>query len=277
MAATKVVMVFNGQTSPGGSAPAIGYTGQSHQFGFTEMWWSDSGSVQQITNFLNTDLALKRAALLPGQVQYIGARLYIAGGGKGIVVPFYISGAPLRTLNTAFDALLCTTTAPGAPRQRKFWLHCVPDGEVQNGEYTGSNSYDNALRAYFTSLGQGWFYSTSQPNLTQIATISSTGTVTLKSNSPFAANQRVVISRTLDSTGRKRGGHYVIATIGPLPTQFVLTGWQWGATTGGTVYAEVDKSLVQMNGGNGIQLVRAGRKGVGRPTALYRGRRSARH
>lgn len=273
--ATKVVMLINGVTDKAAPNSSIKYAGGQHAFGASESFWSTLSIGSALYAKLDA-LAIARAAILPKQCVILGFRLYNDGTGVGTIRQSGLTSS-FYTLNTANDALLIRTGQVGTGSQRHFWLHYLPDGQTQNGEFTPDVVYAAVLKNYLDNLAANFsWYSQVRSNFTKIVTISAAGLVTFAGANPFAVGQFVTISRAFETaTHRFRGGLYQVQTVGPLANQCTLLGWQFGACTNGAAWQR-SRSIGSLGSGDGLTVERAGTKKVGRPFDLYRGRQTRR-
>jgi hypothetical protein len=274
--ATKVVLVINGRNALSGSFPAAGYVPQAHAFGATESFYVSLGIGTPLTNLLKNNIGPKRAAILATGTEITAARLYQDGGGRGVVVPLGLPGSGGGSINQANDALLLSTTDPSANPQRKFWLHFIPDGQVFNGEFQPTGFWATKLLEWMGQMeDKGQWRSIVRGNLTNIVSVSASGLVTFSVNNPFAVGNQIEIRRVLLSNGNRFGGRFAIASVGPLATQVTISGWPNFSGVGGTAFLK-SSTLLSMGTGQGLIVERAGTRRVGRPTDLYRGRKSRR-
>lgn len=282
MANIKCVMVLQQTTTPGSSVPSIGLGGRAHEGGWTESWMSSSSDLTTTLNFLfgsggvGHGLLQTRATLLPNGASVIGVRLYAGGAGKGALYPAGFPGTT-GTLGNVQSALLCAAPSGTQPSVRRFRIGCIPDEQVANGEFNPTYAYASALYNYFSFLSNfGWNGNTSVP-VYQVFNISAAGLVTQVPNSVFAVGQIVTISGSVDSGGVRRGGKFLVSQTGPNLNQFTITGWTFGATTGGTA-SQPAKGFSPVGGGGATfpEVVRIVARKMGRPFEMYRGRRSRR-
>ena len=271
--ATKVVLVLNGSTQSQENTWA-GAAGAAHGFGFTESFYLQTSDVSAIKTLLQTEVAPKRAAILVGSLSVAYARLYISGGGKGILIPLGLPGVFTQT-DVANVGLLWQTNNANAPAQSRKWLHGIPDNMVVGGEFSPTQNYRVRLQNYFDTLLTAYFRGNAQTNLIGIQEIASDGTVTFTGNNPFSVGNYITIARTLLDTGRRKGGLFSVASIGPGAAQLKLSSWQYGHSRGGTAYIKTP-TFYQIFQNANVSLVRIGTRRVGRPFGLYRGRRSKR-
>lgn len=274
--AIKVIMKFEGLTNESDSSESIGLIGKRHQFGFTESVWQASNDLALCKTNLRNRLAPARALLLPLQVKLAYATLYTATSGRGIDFQLGFNGPSANAgINTANDAMLCETRKATAAVQRKWWVHCLPDGWLQFGELRLTPAQIGLVRAYFDALNDWSWLGLIRNDLQTVKTIDETGLVTLAVNQPFAVGQFVRISRTLNEQGKKKGGNFMVESIGPLLQQFKLKDWTFGPTTGGTVFRP-SYDFMDIGADEGPYVNRGGTRRVGRPFEQYRGRQSAR-
>jgi len=271
--ATKVVLRFNGFTAAAPPHPIIGYTGTAHAFGFSEALWRTSGTDAQTTDWIRTQLAPARAFLLPSNVTLTDALLYTTGGGRGVPVPLGFVGSQPRS-DQVNVAALCSTRHPTAPAQRRWWVHCLPDLWVIDGELHLTNVQATIFGGYLARMNESSWLGLIQNNLQTIISVSAAGLVSLPGPHVFTAGQLLRVTRTLNAAKRRVGGNYFVSSIGPGLNNLTLTNWNLGETTSGSLFRPT-YDFYSMGGGSGTHVERAGTKRVGRPFDLYRGRQPA--
>jgi len=272
--AIKIVFHFNGVTDAASPWGDIGYTGDQHAFGFTESYWRDLTNAAAMVRWAKDEFAPARCALLPNQVKLTGATMYTDGGGRGVPVQIGRQGVAGSTDQVNIAALVSTRHST-APVQRRWWIHCLPDSWVVGGELTLGVFTAQYWRIFFSAIAQTYWLGINYGNLSSILTVTDAGLVTLPGASPFAVGQYLQVNRTLDEEGKKKGGKFFVATVGPLPTQFTLANWTFGPTTGGQIFSP-SYSLKNIGANEGPYVERVGSKRVGRPSNLYRGRQPVR-
>jgi hypothetical protein len=290
----KVVVLFQTVTQPSAavgplgitltttSAPNIGYVARQHIAGWSEYFYFYTDSVIDLLSALRTGFGglpaylPARAALLPPSGQIVGVRLYQGGAGKGQSYGFSYPGQAGLEQDFPQSALLCKTGPPGVAVSRRFTLRCIPDDVVQGGEFTPSPGYANAVANYFQALYNFTFRAFDPTAATAgIFNISAAGVITTTiAVQPFLVNQIVTITRTLDGNQLFHKFQGVVTSVGPAQNQFTVSGWTFGACTGGTVSL---KSKLHYSMNPSVSAVsRIVVRKVGRPFEQYRGRRSKR-
>jgi hypothetical protein len=280
---TKIVMLFNINTegTPIAVPTGIGLTAgtvsvpSSKRVGsFSETVWSDSLDQVQISNYMRTSLGPKRARLLPRSAELFACRLYTAGAGKGTLVSMNLVGGTFVT-DIPQMALLCQSNNPAAPVQRRFFVHAIPDTYVVGGEFSPSASYASLLADYFVGLQSVWFQGITRSTTATIFNVQADGTVMFTGPVTYTQGTIIQVSRTVTASGRKVGGPYAVASVGPGANQVKLTGWQWGVTNGGTTFIK-GQQLYSIGGGAGVSIRHIGTRRIGRPFEKFIGRRSKR-
>lgn len=271
---TKIVLSINGSNPFGNGVPALGFSGSGHSYAATESFWIAGGISQQLYTWLRNNVGPKRAAILAGNCEVTSARLYQGGGGRGLVFPLGNPGA-LGPLNQANDAILFETGSADVQKQRQAWIHFPPDGEITNGEFRPTQFYQLGCAQWLALLASsGSWYAQVQSSLTSVVSITTGGLVTFAAVNPFAVGNRVKFTRVyIPAEKRKIGGTFTVLTIGPLANQCTIAAWPQKEGAGGKAFIPTT-TLRSLGSGEGLRIVRAGTKRVGRPTDLYRGRKS---
>lgn len=263
-------------------APGIGYQARPHIGGWSESFWWASDVVTDLINALQIGaggapgLLPSRAALLPNSSAIVGIRLYSGGAGKGQSYGFSYPGNPALSTDVPQMALLCKTGPVGTAVTRRFTIRGVPDAEVTTGEFTPDANYVTAIQAYFLALGNFAFYAIdpSSPQA-KIAEISDAGVVKLVDPvNPFGVNQWVTIQKTLNAAGQFVTRRVQITAIGINPAQITVANWTDGPCTKGK--AVVKQLFLYVCNPAVSRVSRVVVRKVGRPSELYRGRRSKR-
>jgi len=273
--ATKIVLRLNGFTTAAPPQSSIGYTGAAHAFGTSESVWVSLVSDNAVKNYIRLTLGPARAGCLPSNVTLTDALMYTSAGGRGVPVPLGFVGTQPRSDQVNVAALMATRN-PTAPAQRRWWLHCLPDIWVVDGELVVNAVQTGYIRNYLNAMQVGNWLGLVRNDLQSIVTISQAGLVSLAGASPYAVGQLLRVSRTLDANKRKRGAQKFVASVGPLANQFTLGDWTLGTCTGGSIFRPT-YDFYSIGGGDGAYVERVGTKRVGRPFDLYRGRQPATH
>lgn len=269
MSALKYTFLFQLATNVTGPAKTVHRVG-----GWSESWYEGSDTLvsdQAITNWCQ-----RRAALLPQGAAIIGVRVQqVDPPGPGQTRALNYPGLPANGADVPQMSLLCKATGVGVRNVRVFNLRGIPDGQISEGEYNPVGNFNNALEAFFAGLKSGsWEFrgrdlaAVAHP----ILTVSTLGAVKFSEPHLMNVGDYVRILRTVDSSGRQRGGRFYVDTA-PTPTTMTITGWTYGDTIkgkgrlDGIVYPTVNRATVD----------RVGVKKVGSPFNRYRGRASNRN
>lgn len=263
--------------------PNIGYAARQHIAGWTEFVLWNNDSVSSLLAALQTGannqpgLLPSRAALLGQNALIIGVRLYQGGAGKGQSFALAYPGDSTAEVDNPQQALLVKVGNVNTGATRRFTLRGVPDPQIQGGEFVPTTGYQTNVNNWMHALSN-FYFNAIDPTVppTAILNITAAGLVTvIPAAQPFLVNQIVTVNKTLDVNGFKRSFRNTVATVGPLQNQFSITGWPFGACTGGTVGLKT-RNIFSMDY-NTMGITRLVTRRVGRPFELYRGRRSRRH
>jgi len=164
----------------------------------------------------------------------------------------------------------CVATA----NARRFTLRGVPDTNVQGGEYNPVGGYGYKIANFVTETGN-WYTFARNLNVVSIplASVDALGNVVTNAPITLLPNDVVTIRQADRGGGAFGTGAFFVDTVTDT-THFKIRGWNFGATVKGTVrpasyaYRQLSPSAVV----NPVVVVRK----VGRPSAGYRGRASAR-
>jgi len=242
--------------------------------GWTESVYDNlvSFDATAITNFLK--LCQLRAALLPTGARIKGQRYeLIDPPGQATTRSVNFPGPAGVPCDVPQMALLVSCPGKNVINVRNYEIRGIPDGQVVEGEYAKVAPFPTKLRAFLNFLSNFNFRGL---DLSQTAyplvKIAADGTYTTTIPNTLAAGQMVKVLRTLDSTGKKRGGVFQVTGLEG-PPRLALLDWPYGATTkgkirvNGIVYPEFNGPLATPN-----QVVV---RKVGKVSGQYRGRRSA--
>lgn len=285
--ATKVVVEFQGRSimPPGVGAgtywqtasnlPSLGYAAAPHVYGYSESYWRDSG-LDAAFAFTRDFFAPRRAALLAPSSAIVQVRLYDGGTGSGVIKPLVRPGTAQDT-DLAQVAVLVQSTQSAVPTQRRWWVHNIPDSQVTGGEFQPTPTYAALFALYLQAMSSCQYLSQVPTNVMNIASVTAGGLVNYTANHPYNVGQWLLVRRTTASaTGRRVGGSFQVASIGPGSTQLTLAGWDKGETAGGRTWIPVGTLSAIGSISAMPQVRRGGTRRVGRPSGQYRGRQSAR-
>lgn len=148
----------------------------------------------------------------------------------------------------------------------------IPDNQVSNGEFSPTPQFASDLADYFGSLNGTHYRGQTVTPSTAIFSITTGGLVTFTVANPYAVGAIITIKNAVTVGGDRRGGKYVVASVGPMQSQLTLVAWDWGATDGGTASQPV--YAMQAVASSNTTAVRITTHKVGRPFDSYRGRKS---
>lgn len=277
---TKIVILFQQTTGVSPDEPSVGYSGIQRTAGWSESLYGPDNIASLISLLKGPrapgvfPLLQARANILCNEGSIIGVRLYQGGAGKGQLLSASYSGQN-GTADQPGASLQISATSTTTGQSRRWLLRGQVDNDIVAGEWDPDNQTVTRYTEYFASLaGLGWMAQTNTGQV-NIFNISVAGLVTTTAPAGFAVGQIVTLKNvTLDSTGNRIGGKYVVSAIGPLGTNFTIAGWLGISAQGGT--AGITGSAFQDFAGATMSVVRTSFRKVGRPFAGYRGRRSRR-
>lgn len=276
----KVVLLFQDSTGAGAGGP----TPAQHLGGWSESFISKASDITSLNLFLyepgvwGAGLCPARASLLPFSASIVGQRISIilpktgSSQTRGRTFP----GLPLYKTDVPQMALQCTVPAVGAVNVRRFSIRCIPDFQVDYGEFSPDFPYDTFLKTYFNELKQ-WSFTGQDFTQTvyQVADIDANGLLSTVGNNTIQIGDTVAVQGfkiafppTIVSFKR------TVTAVGPTANKFTLDNWVGAAGVGGTV-RKVSYAVYDMDGANAVAARISVRK-VGRPFGQYRGRRSKR-
>jgi len=276
---TKVVILFQDVTTAGPPLPGIGYGGAAHIAGWSESYYDPSNDLNIVRGscfgggIINPAVCPARAALLPNSSTILGARFYAAGSGKGVSVGQQFPGSAGNT-DLPQNALLLASNNPSAGSTRRWTLRAIPDDQFFGGEFAPTLAFQANLLSYLGAISNMYYPSRSNTGVIPIHDITPAGVITLNGPNTYLPGTIIKISGALDAAGIRRSGTYNVTLTGPGANSLTVAGWVFGVATGGSVLQST-RSFVQIATGGLTPLVERGlvRK-VGRPSDLYRGRKS---
>lgn len=269
--ATKATWLWNGATK-----------GNTLSFGFSETWYTTDAPDAAITKM--RALAIIRAQSLGAGIGLYGYRVQLAGSRSLTVRENSNIAAPAQnsTVNVPMDAALCRCigSAASAPVKR-FFLHALPDDDVQDTQFVNPNAVAMAAANWINALQTNGFMFQYQvlSAASRVNSIAADGTVVLADNLVVVAGSNVILRRVRDTNGRGVTGIYRVAPD-PAPTQltFKLLGWRGQTVAVSGRVSTVDYLTTGMlpadpiPGRRASATIRPGVRKVGRPFGLFRGR-----
>lgn len=273
MALYRFTMVLNMVTDP-----APGATGGPHAGGITESFWAESnaGPVQQA--FVR--LMVARANLLPNVANIVGAKVakydqapnYLTPQGS-ISQPVFMrggSGLPTDVPQLSLQLKLLSTAKNNTS---KAVLRMLPDDCAAGGEYRPTLNYPARVTAFIDQLTSGtWGFIGRNKTFGAVRVMSLAGGVLQTSAiiPGVAQNDFVRLLRVRDVNGKPVVGIYQVTniagfayTLKPSPAHDVVIP-SGTVRKDGIDFIPIDAAAVD----------RVVIKKVGRPSQLYRGRRS---
>jgi hypothetical protein len=257
--------------------------------GWSENFWHQ----QKLTVPNITALATKRAALLgDNDCQVIGWRItpYEYTGNKLIAKHSSVGGLDIGgksggVVNSPDDALRVEATAEGIPVSWNIFLHAIPDNVISSGRYVPNNQFSanvNIFRNYLTGQAGGippayWLGRDPSQTAQRVLSVNgATGVVKVQAPLGVVANADFIrLRRVFSDEGLPIKGTYLCTAVlvnADGSVSYTLSGLPNLSRTTASGTARKDVIATSVMSTFDIRLL-ASRK-VGRPTALYRGRRA---
>lgn len=262
------------------TAPPDRTSAAPHSAGWSESWWLP-GTVNSDSPLI-TQLAQKRASLLPSQASVIGFRLalYTLTGNK--IVPggtktgkFLYPGAGHIATDLPQVALEMSGKTGAGPNTSRFTLRGMPDGMMTYGEYQPDTTFRGAVTRFCTELiDSGWCFlgrDLSNP-VVRVLSIAA-GNVTVSAGMGVAVGDYIRLLRVFDNNGNSVQGSYRVTAFAGAGVM-TLAGFDPAITAGESGSAR--KDTLALYGFSAVTPSRAVVRKVGRPFESYRGRRSKR-
>jgi hypothetical protein len=271
---TRFIMTFQMATSPVNTEDA-----NVHSGGWSEGFWITAAILTdpQRQRILNA-----RRALLPRQAAIVAYKyaLYTIAGNKLLptgtsTTDVGLPGNVGYTTDIPQMALECSGQSLGSANGARWKLACIPDSQVQNGEFQPTNPYKNLLTQYFNQVKSGQFGFIGrdmQQDSSRVNNIAA-NVVTLE-----AAVGGVVgvdylrFHRVKQKGGLPVSGSFLITGI--VGKEYTLQGLPqitWDKPNG---FARLDK--IKYYQFSSADFARIGTRKIGAPFERYRGRRSKR-
>jgi len=264
-----------------------GFNKQQNLFwGFSETWYTDDSPAALQPKM--DALAAIRTQLRGTTCVYYGARMAdTAPNSRAFTIR---SDGTIKAstrnggVNVAPDAALCLCFGTVAGTSKRFWLHALPDGFIDEGNFDpGSNVPTKAALWINTLAAQGFKFRFIDPTAPtgQVLSIDSFGNVVLiQPIAGVAPNSLVQLLKVRGVDGRGKRGKFYVDTVTDA-SHFKLAHWP------GDVVAQSGKiRIVRFNftsiapvpaaGPLADPTIRAGVRKVGRPFGQLRGRAVAR-
>jgi len=247
--------------------------------GWSESWYTDRTGPDLLPRDFNR-LGRLRAALLPNGARIIGQRYQqVDPKGSSSTGSIVFPGTAGIACDIPAMSLFYRARGQGVLNQRPLYIRGIPDARVVEGEYSPSNTYTQALTAFFNGLALWRFRARSlvadaTPFLTIQQSAPTVGTYITTIANTWAVDNIVQISGVLVN-GRKVEGQFRVSAVST-PQTGTFENWTAGNGTGGkgffksTFYPLVEPTSLDPNSGRIVT------KKVGRPFGQFRGRASAR-
>jgi hypothetical protein len=273
--ATRISLLFDVTTAPTDRGSA-----RAHSGGWSEGHWL-AGIVTSNSPKI-TALAQKRALLLPSQATIIGFRIatYSINGNKMFplgtsVGKFSYPGTPGRPTDLPQCALGFSCTMQGAPNSVRFNARCIPDLQLQFGEYQPDENYKRFVTQFGTALTSNAYGSIVRNLAAPSARVlnAAAGNIALFSNIGGVKNQDYLrLNRVKTDTGENLSGSFLITDINDIV--YTLQGLGNKVITRSNGSARLDQ--IQFVNYATVNPSRAEVRKVGRSFEQYRGRASRR-
>lgn len=279
--ATKIVILFQQTTIKPISQPSINYVGKQRTGGWSESLYGPD-SIADVIKLLTGPppsgvlfpLLQARANILGSSASIIGARLYKGGAGKGQLLKVGFNGTN-GVSDQPGTAVEISATSNTTGQSRRWITAGWADLDVKGGEWSPEGDTPTRVAQYFAALGNGGWLAQTNTNQVSLFSISSGGAVTTLSPHSFTVGSIVTIKNTtLDNANQRIGGRFVVSAIGPLGTNFTITGWNNSASSGGT--ASIVGNAFQAFSGCTLSVSKSTQRKIGRPFDSYRGKKSKR-
>jgi hypothetical protein len=251
--------------------------------GWSESYYTENVSFADLllrvtgTGGAANSLCSARAALLPLSAAIVGQRYQeLSPVGPSTTATELFRGVSGQLTDIPQMALLCKVPTSNALKFRRLILRGIPDDIVIQGEYAPTRTFSDALDFFFLILGAFKMRINTTGRPVVVNSISAINVVTLKDIRPagLLAGMYVTFAGVQPATGRPVGGTFRVDALGGVNNTFTITGWDKGASTGGsmTFVTETFPSLVAL----GSSVSRIITRKVGRPFGGYVGRASRR-
>jgi len=255
-------------------------------FGFSENWYTEDAPAVLLPKM--EVLARLRAVSMAKGTEVYGFRIADTSPGSRAYTqrPNGRIGAPRAAGNPNIpnDAALCQCfgTVPGTVK--RFWMHNLPDGYVDDCDFTAAASMPQRAREFINSLASNGFkfrYQVQNTAIADIQEITALGVVTtVQELAGVAQGSYVQLYHVRGTDGRGKRGKYRVASVTNGRT-FTLAHWPGDVVAlSGKIrivtYAFTGITPVPEEGLGSDPTLRPGTRKVGRPFGQLRGRAVAR-
>jgi hypothetical protein len=255
-------------------------------FGFSESWYTNDAPAVLLPK-MEQSARFRVPMLARGTILY-GYRIADTAPGSRAYTVFPSGGIGAQrgagTPNVPQDAALCQCygTVPGTVK--RFWIHCLPDDFVKDGDFDPGSGVPGDARAYINNLATAGFlfrYTLPTSPIAKIQSIDNTGVVVLQAPLVGAAlNSIVQLYHVRGVDGRGKRGKFTISAF--VDNQHFTLGHWPGDVVGAsgslrlTTYGFTSIQQVPPLGLQSDPTIKPGTRKCGRPFGQLRGRAVAR-
>lgn len=272
---SRFTMLMQVTTDPQNRGDASPHTG-----GWSESFWA--ANVLEAGNPALVTLCRKRANLLPAPASVVGYRIasYTIAGNKVIptgssTAKLQIPGSILRNTDVPQMALELSGQALNGPNSTRFSLRCIPDSQVDRGEYQPDPLFKGLLTQYRNELiQQFWKFMGRDLTKPAIRVNAIAGNV-VTLGGPWGGvvgTDFVRFNRVYDDLGLPITGAYLVSAANG--NAITLAGFDDRTLTKQSGTVRIDAITLQSFAT--IEPARIVVRKIGRPFESYRGRQSKR-
>jgi hypothetical protein len=278
----KITMFFQGNTQQQGKGGA-----PARAFGWSESFYFP-GTVDTAIATLSgagrgklaaRGLATARAALLPKQAGIVavrGQQVSPQPPGPSTTIDYLVEGGDQET-DMPQISLLIGLPGVGVTNIRRQIIRCIPDIQVEDGEYTPKNGFDKLVQN-FIDLLDGWNFKGKDRGAAKVPVISidGTGLVTTSQDHGLAIGDNVSVGkgRTLAFRNSFSGSFKVLTT--PTARTLTLTPYNTPVVVQGGYIRKVTPVYPSINVAKAF-VERSVTRKTGRPFAVFHGRQGRKH
>lgn len=257
--AVKATWLFNGSAS-------------GKVWGFSESWYTNlSGDILLAAMDL---VSAKRRLILSGDSAIVGYRIGQPTGRAFVIRRSFLAPSRNGGSNLPVDCALCSVAVQGSPTIKKFFLHDLPDGFVENAAISNDADIRLPIQQAVDAYVQGGFqvrYQDPAAIKANVLSIDATGKVDTVQNFVVLPNQVVSFLNARDVNNRTVRGQFVIKAV-TSPTEFTLANWT-GQVVGRRGSVRLVSYLFGLSASRGeLGVMAAASRKVGRPFFQLRGR-----
>ena len=271
----KATWLWNGSAASG-----------KYAFGFSETWYTDDSVATLLPKMRN--LARTMSAVRARDTVLYGYRIADTAPNSraftqlepSVIGAGHAAGLP----NVPQDAALVKCYGSVAGTLKRFWLHCLPDGFVEDAQFTASSNMARRTRDIINELATEGFkfrYQVQTAPTGRVQSIDANGNVvTLDPITGIGVSSLVQLYHVRGLDGRGKRGNYAVEAF-TSEKSFKLAHWTGGAVgmSGKVRLVQFAYTGIQQVPGTGITsdpTIRPGTRKCGRPFGQLRGRAVAR-